>query len=392
MMSLNPAVDESRSGVPRPPFHRVLVLTTDHLSLLRSPAETDPAGVFRQLDLRATYFEQHYLQDARNAFALSPGDATELKQFQTDVADAGMTIGILRWTPMCGWTRPEHLIELAKPPAAAKQSPDSGSDGSLGSTLSPADLDFLSRCDFAWIHVASRPTPTSIGTPLGASHETNVPPFEQLLAQILCSQKSLENPHSGIPIQIVTALGSAPQTIPPPFRSQLNETQIRVPLWIDIGEGHACRVNIITGSHDLLPTIRDALFAEPKLAEQLPTQTDRAIHEAFDGTASMRMSMDSCSLLTLCRAPGTLIHRALAIVTDDGAALRTDRFLYVRHDQTPTRSSADSSSQTTTTVPAAREALYAKPEDIWNIMDQASVFEDVVTELAAMLTSSRKSD
>jgi len=76
-------------------------------------------------------------------------------------------------------------------------------------------------------------------------------------------------------------------------------------------------------------------------------------------------------LTTLCDDPSVAGNRSIRIVHESGDAVRTDDFFFVR---TILGNGTD------------RSALYAKPEDVWNVHDLSHEYPDVVEEFRRQLT------
>lgn len=159
------------------------------------------------------------------------------------------------------------------------------------------------------------------------------------------------------------------------------ESMHRVPLWIDTGVGHPCRVQTLCGSHDILPTVRELLIGTP---------SGNSVHSSESGTdlspaAPQASGSDSIpvrtprSLFRLLANPGNPVDREILISGLDYDAVRTRNFLLVRkHRPTLIESQTDAENCGSQVISEDDIRLYVKPEDYWNILDQSGTFQHVL--------------
>ena len=161
---------------------------------------------------------------------------------------------------------------------------------------------------------------------------------------------------SGSVPMIITAVdGSTVPTISDRFETDLPETSVRVPLWVCTSKNRGQRVAALTGSFDIMATLLSRLSSET---------LDQPL-EAAEGP------MD---LMALCDNPRLSGDRSILIAHERGHAVRTNDFLFVATRQVEG---------------LPRYALYAKPEDVWNVNDvtheYAEAMEDFRAQLAMLL-------
>lgn len=133
---------------------------------------------------------------------------------------------------------------------------------------------------------------------------------------------------------ITTVNGSAPRSVDD-FESILWESRIRVPLWVLSCDLPSARCHSLCGSESL-----------PNLIAHLL--------QNHDGATELTESS------LLCPEPVLKIRR------DDVTALRNDEFLYVQRQQ--------SDQQPPEFADSSEYALYAKPEDVWNVNDVSAEY------------------
>ena len=137
----------------------------------------------------------------------------------------------------------------------------------------------------------------------------------------------------------------------------VDEPVHHTPLWIDTGSSHPCRVQALSGSFDLLQTVYQMLTSDL-------LQTD-------ESELAARRCRSLCPLLT---SPGLAWDRDVLITADDYTALRTKDFLVVR-EHVADNQAADSN------LEDRPLRLYLKPEDYWNIHDQAGAYQGFLADL-----------
>lgn len=299
------------------------LLTFDRLSLTDLD-RLQPA--VSELSSQAAVFENHYLRYPGFNAILGTQDATEFAGGDRIQAE------IFVW--------PEaSLFGDGFADEVQKQLPAGWKARALNDSASAASLDEWRGevCDrsFVWMHTA-------------AADSEQFESAVQLL-QSICDDQSL---------LMVTALrGADPsENESMPFESLLPESQIRAPLWVQGTGMMGYRVQGITGSLDVMQTVRGVLS-----------------QHMFSESTAVSLATRSLNLLSLARWPGQQIRRHVVIQSGAFVAVRTDNFLYVTE-----QSKVDDASVESPT--AARSALYAKPADVWNVHDVAGEYLDVVEE------------
>lgn len=153
---------------------------------------------------------------------------------------------------------------------------------------------------------------------------------------------------------IVTAINGRTDEDNAEFDTLLCESRIRVPLWICRSGQEPERIQRITGSSEL-PDIMAALLRrndDSSTATTLPQEF--ANRERRDDTP----------------------ERILRIDCDNAIGFRSEQFFFVRRDVSPEQSIDVYAEQ--------QSALYAKPEDVWNVNDVSAEYIDVVERFEAM--------
>jgi hypothetical protein len=222
----------------------------------------------------------------------------------------------------------------ATPTLDLRSLPDSLSSEFCGSV---SDGLVLPEADFCWLHFESH----------GTAEETG-------LEAVLPLLRSLLEPEC---VVFVTSLaGRAQQSTR--FESLLAESLIHAPLWVLGAGAGCCRVQTLTGSHDVGCTIQQLLRRGSCVAG-----------------GQSELDNGPIDLVPLCYGPGLNLRRELLIEHEAAKAVRCDDFLLVSCVSSPN-----------TALSERRMALYAKPEDVWNLNDVAGEYHAVVDELIRRLT------
>lgn len=383
------------SADPNPDTHpcrrKVIVLTVSRMASLKPQSDPKLRTVFGELDLAAAFFEQHYVQDSRSRGARPFGSSAQLAELQADIQNARMTSCLLNWNAGAGWILTQDIAGVATVPDRSADS-DAAAMSAIPEVprASESHMQILDSCSLAWVHIENDLPAASDAAKAGASAGI-AEITRQLLSRCTRIDGGAETETS--PILIVTATLGGTESLHPPFLSPLNENLIRVPLWIHTGQGQPCRINAVSGSRDLIPTIRDAL-ALPIIG--LPTAGSAA------GNSDEQLPTDSpdtssVSLLPFTRSPGMVCDRGITIQADDGVAVRTGGYLLFRSSitepgATGTAESARMSLRESATESEVVTRLYVKPQDVWNVLDQGQVYEDAVAELTQLLESGLAAD
>ncbi|MEZ6059542.1 MAG: hypothetical protein R3C19_04185 [Planctomycetaceae bacterium] len=294
---------------------RVRLLTFDFLPLNcaacfgGNPPES--IGVLDRLAMKSVVFENHYLQ--RPAVA-EPRDVFG----DTHVLDNA-----------------QRLVLTASSPAGDE-------------FLSEADRRRLADAALAWLHVQMPDTDESSGFGV-----------REYIGRAVSEAESLCRQHD---ILILTACCGLTAPDLGRFETLLPEAAIRVPLLLMTGTRDARRVQTITGSFDLAPTLADALTLSPPDAGN--------------------SSVSPVSLLRILNSPREFAGRCLVIETAESLAIRNAEFLFVQHRTDLVESKSRGGSDRPV-------ALYAKPEDVWNVHDVSVEYPEAVREFQSLLLSCR---
>lgn len=138
------------------------------------------------------------------------------------------------------------------------------------------------------------------------------------------------------------------------YDSTLPESLIHAPLWMLGKSITGCRSQTLTGSEDVAHTIECLLHSE--------------VDEGAGGASHLLCLTD------IAGTPGEGGSRSVRIETADVIGLRTDEFLLTQAGGIP----GDGFSE-------PEFALYAKPEDIWNVSSVAADYHATVEQLSQRL-------
>jgi len=159
------------------------------------------------------------------------------------------------------------------------------------------------------------------------------------------------------PALVITSLKGISRSLPKHFDCPCAESEIRVPLWILSDQLQSARIQLLCGSHDLLPTIADllALPTDPESTESL---------SASQNTAQAPNS--PCSLIQLSRMHPDSMQRILTIHGNDWMGLRTQHYFLVQTSTSQTESPESQNCR-----------LYQKPDDYWNVNNCLSACQEI---------------
>lgn len=188
----------------------------------------------------------------------------------------------------------------------------------------------LSDKDFVWLHVSFR----------------DLTGDESAFENVLDATREVF--HVQKPdLLFVTALNGLVGSRSDRFVSLVGEDSIRIPLWIHEPGMHGSRVHAVTGSRDVVPTMIDCL---------VDTKNRRGSDREHGDAVSLLPAVDDCAVR---------FGRDLRIEADDLRAIRSDNFLFVQRN----------------VQERLESALYAKPDDVWNVHDVATEYTEVVSRL-----------
>lgn len=336
------------------------------------------------LDLTSTYFEQFFLQDVRNrvdASAMFGGEAA-IRQLAKLLSASDQSASLVTLIPDS--SSPNSSVDVA--PARDH----------LVSIMHRCEMPLLATVDECWHgDEASRPTASGsdefmralsakfvwievlIGTT--ADREDGAAGILHFLQKLILSGAAQQDVP---PVLIVTSRAGEDCEARNPFNAAIEESRIHVPLWIRHGADHACRVQALAGSFDLLPTVAEFLgHGQSDFDVETNQKPNRAVEDAADAdtaTAPPELSAAPLSLVRLCGAPQVCPDRLLRIQGDGWKAGRTERFLLVTSAQQKPESDDYDSGE-----PSRR--LFVKPDDRFNVSDVSGTWVAVADELLALL-------
>ncbi|MEQ9408541.1 MAG: hypothetical protein RIK87_12475 [Fuerstiella sp.] len=272
-----------------------------------------------------TVFESHYLQQPGISGITQPFDDWSAGCDLRDRFRSGQLSGV-------GFrSRVESAESEALPDWISWETPAA----SVGELLCPSaeTRQRMQDADFCWLHVAESVDESSVGS---------LKQVVELISSWSAGPRDLT---------LITALHGTVADQQTPFASLLWESRIRVPLWMHVADRPAVRVPIITGSFDIACTINNVLSGRSSSSAESP---------AVDAPRD---------LVQLSDFVGCRMEREILIRLDRHEAVRTSDFLFVQQDP------ADHDDAAVRTEKSS--ALYAKPEDIWNVNDVSGEYFEV---------------
>ena len=360
---------------------RVWILMFDHLQIdgadpiplvesgdASPPPSLDHFNSFDDLDLRCSSFEQYVLQDSRVSARLTDvlGGQRAFERFAKHLDTLNKSSGLVRLSfddsPLDygestteSATRPEHRIEW--PSTIERRLPRGACDSSM--QIDPELRSTLSA-DVVWIEVI-------------ASGDACREDSDRLLK--LVQQWRLESQPGSetTPVLIVSAIHGYARKVNPPFASGLAESLIHVPLWIDHGASHACRIQTLAGSFDLLPTVGEFLLGSGNLSEPPETKPPNPSEQ------SGGLKGAPLSLAGVCSHSQPLPDRLLQLTGDSWTALRTQQYLLVH--PVAGNSSRNEAGYSADDEMRATRCLYLKPDDVWNVNDAIVAYSSIADQM-----------
>lgn len=358
-------------------------------------------SVWDQLDLESAFFEQHYSQ--RPVSALTGSDHLQQEHKSPDWRYVSCSSGSLR-------QRLNQLSEEGNQPdglPSERRSLTAGV-GCLWIAIHPntpqpcQDADVAAVLD--WLDQAQ------------SGHQCT------LIVTARQSQGLALADNSNPSAEHCAAVDSQPTAAPVTDDDEVELSHCHVPLWIRLPDRRMRRIQSLSGSFDLVPTICEILDRSPKdlaqhdlhnspghtrhtppaqsaAAQQAAASATDAAHDLTElpepqptssslgvlarNASSELVSHDSQasnqpdrprSLISLCFHPGQLCVRVLKIQTQTCELLRNDGFLAVRNLEQTGNDGLKASTGFNET------RLYVKPEDVWQVNNQARVYESVLEE------------
>jgi hypothetical protein len=341
---------------------------------------------FDDLDLQATYFEQYMLQDARRSSLATgiPKTLEGLQRFTADLRAANKTASHVR---LVGTGLPADGVQTDEAQSARLNESFLTIPGKLSTVVAhtlccpdprpdeteellfhhDSKLQSALISDLVWIEA------------LTESAEDHARAASRLLRLVQQLRSDVTPTPTNTPVLIVSSMRRESQEVAPPFTSGLSESQIHVPLWIDYGAGHACRIQALTGSDDLLPTLTEYLTGTAAIPEE--EESSVSVSENLTGQ-TVHLSGSPMSLVSVCEYHRPLPDRLLRLKGDSWCALRTQQYLLVRNGLSETRS--DSARPAPGEEVQTARQLYLKPDDIWNVNDAIVSYAAIADQMEQM--------
>jgi hypothetical protein len=355
---------------------------------------------FDELDVSSVFFEQYLIQDVRQSADSTQilGGQLRLNAFLTRLAEENRSISHLRLRcvdPSRDAHRPEfgpdHDNDLFHNyqnlqfvdcliPVVTELSDASGRSVIIDDDLHVEDRidqktngQAMRDSDLVWIEVKLRD--------LDPEHQRQS--AEAILQWLhrehsACSSGPLESP-----IRIVTTLSGRHVAVDPPFIVRGDEARTHVPLWIDHGNSHACRIQNLAGSFDLLPTVEDFLAGSDSSDQPTPDAVDESKTLLNESPGLTEIQNSPISLKPLCGNFPAFRDRLLRLVGDNWTALRTAHYLVIRAN-VPIDQDADVYGEPVDESQATTRHLYLKPDDVWNVHDVIVAYDAIADELEAI--------
>ncbi len=343
---------------------------------------------FDRLDLESTCFEQFLLQNVRNdagpldVFGGEPAFlelANALPSLCQNACLVNLTTDatsafVIRDVDYLGLESSLRRSQMPLINSSEGRAPDSR--GTQSTSDESVALEKAFSANLVWIEAR-------ISTLTQPAHAAKA-----ILESVFSRLASSSNTKQNSPILIVTSRSGSDFTIREPLKCGVAEASINVPLWIRPNLGHACRVQTLTGSFDLLPTIATFLHSVKATDEVSPPNVPEISDLSELEVDSRPLSAEPQSLAFLCGAPQVCSNRIVELRGDSWRAARTDGFMLVVSDDTELAGSETESDGDSSKEPSRR--LYVKPDDRFNVNDVSRTYSTVVEELSGVLLSTEK--
>jgi len=343
---------------------------------------------FHDLDLQSTFFEQYLLQDARESALASRihGTLTAWVRLTARLGKVNKSAGFVRLVGVSErvddvrstpWTDSFPASPITSGPLIERTLHCSDEEMDGGDNLvfrNDAELQFALGADLVWIDARTE-----------AADDIEVA-CSRILKFVQQLRSEASSTPSDSPVLIVSSMHGDSHEVSAPFISGLSESQIHVPLWIDSGGGHACRIQALTGSDDLLPTLFEFLTGTAALAED-----EVSVRENLSSLA-VPLSSRPMSLVSACEHHSPLPDRLLQLQGDLWDALRTQQYLLVRSrlNESPYDSAGyDSAGPSADEEIKTTRRLYLKPDDAWNVNDAIVSYAAIADQMERMAEETR---
>ena len=358
-----------------------------------------PASVWDQLDLESAFFEQHYAQSPVSA--LTGSDRPQQEHQSADWQYVACSPGSLR-----------QLLN-----------PQSEQAAHQAAGLPSAQQSLTTDAGCLWIEIRSGTSQAcpdeDVEAVLDWLDQTDSGRKCTLIVTARQSHGRQPTGNSDQSAKESAAVDSPPTAASAAAGEDLKLSQCHVPLWIRLPDRQMRRIQSLSGSFDLIPTINEILdrsaqdFAHHNLqnppeqggvTQLVGASVEHATHglihfpqigstsAASDASAGLAFAALTTgdqpaedlqtgnqsdrpqSLIPLCFHPGQPCVRVLKIRTQTCDLLRNGGFLAVKNLE----QAVDDGLATPAGFNEPR--LYVKPEDVWQVNTQARVYESVLEE------------
>ena len=347
-----------------------------------STARQESAGPFDRLDLESTCFEQFLLQDVRSNISVAEvfGGEAAFRKLADALTEAGqtaclasLTVEDTLFTVHEGSSAMESSLRGCGIPLHAAIRLDCSNHDAASAADGSHDADRAFLANLVWMEA-----------PIASS--ANAANAAKRVLDTVFKRLQTRSMHEGhCPVLMVTFRAGEDRDVREPLKSGMAENRVHVPLWIHPHAGHACRVQALVGSFDLLSTIETFLGsasasdeASPPDVAQIADSSERVV------TAEQQLSSGPRSLAFLCGAPQVCPDRLLKLHGDEWEGARTEEFLLVIPDRSPSNMDKTESDGDDSEEPSRR--LYVKPEDRYNVNDVSGTYATAADELARLIS------
>lgn len=334
-----------------------------------SPCRFSP---FDDLDLTSTFFEQYLIQDVRESARITDvfGGCELLEKLRTRLASAGTAVLNLRLRCMDDGT-PDHserceessLFQSFENSSLHQHALKCGHGDAEAISLPGISPDVLHGANLLWLDVQT-----------GCCSQPMVV-AESVLAWTRKMHSACVSDPLARPVLIVSSRRGLKREVNAPFKVRGNEGLVHAPLWIDSGAGHACRVQALTGSFDLLPTVEEYLTGFVSVGLEGSAPENSGPH------ALANLSGDPISLVPLVHSFQSGKDRLLVLTGDSWTALRSLEYLLVHDAKQDVARPEEASGISADAHEAAPRSLYLKPDDYWNVHDVIVAYEAIADEM-----------
>ncbi len=349
---------------------------------LTPTARQGSQNAFDRLDLESTYFEQFLLQDLRRnhpADGVFGGEAAFRKLAEAMLA-AGQTASLVTltaegalFTDNAGSSALESSLRGCGMPLHAAIGLDcSNRDAAVSAADGMAHGDRAFLANLVWMEAP-------IASSANAATAAN-----RILDFVFRRRQSCSMPEGHCPVLIVTFRAGDDRDVKEPLKSGIAENRMHVPLWIQPHAGHACRVQALAGSFDLLPTIETFLGSAGASDEASPPDVAQIADSSERVVAAQQLSSAPQSLAFLCGAPQVCPDRLLKLQGDGWKGARTEGFLLVICERSQSQADKTESDVDDSEEPSRR--LFVKPEDRCNVNDVSGTYATTADELARLIS------